>query len=285
MCGTAIGWYLLSRDASRGAAPSTSRDVVGRTPAVSLPPAEVDERQQLLSRLRALQVDRSWFLKLVDSSLLSRFHWRGGRLPTDSLDDAPLRRVWNELAEEWMADRTVAANDAIQLGQLQADWLQQQQSLVEQGVHARVVEQLVSAGARNLLPGDAQGLVGRALPAALVCIGNAESADVTIESVTAKSQQPTTSLCGFRQRRASDVGACSSGLGLVIGINGTPLMQMTVFNADGQVEAGVVPCGWSGCRPQLDRPFRCWSPMKAWPLGFSPCPAVRIGSSFLHPRR
>ena len=28
-----------------------------------------------------------------------------------------------------------------------------------------------------------------------------------------------------------------SGLGLVLGINGTPLMQMTVFSADGQVEA------------------------------------------------
>ena len=57
---------------------------------VSLPPAEVDERQQLLSRLRALQVDRGWF-KLVDSSLLSRF-------PNEAaahglLEDAPLRRV------------------------------------------------------------------------------------------------------------------------------------------------------------------------------------------------
>ncbi len=241
LCGTAIGWYLLSRDASRGAAPSTSRDVVGRTPAVSLPPAEVDERQQLLSRLRALQVDRSWFLKLVDSSLLSRFPERGGRLPTDSLDDAPLRRVWNELAEEWMARiEQLPPMMRSQLGQLQeADWLQQQQSLVEQGVHARVVEQLVSAGARNLLPGDAQGLVPEEPYRQLWFAAAMQSlADVTIESVTAKSQQPTTLSVRVPPGGARLMSVrVPSGLGLVLGINGTPLMQMTVFSADGQVEA------------------------------------------------
>ena len=240
LCGTAIGWYLLSRDASRGAAPSTSRDVVGRTPAVSLPPAEVDERQQLLSRLRALQVDRSWFLKLVDSSLLSRFPERGGRLPTDSLEDAPLRRVWNELAEEWMARiEQLPPMMRSQLGQLQeADWLQQQQSLVEQGVHALVVEQLVTAGARNLLPGDARGRIPEEPYRQLWYAAAMQSlADVTIESVTAKSQQPTTLSVRVPPGGARLMSVrVPRGLGLVLGINGTPLMQMTVFGADGQVE-------------------------------------------------
>ncbi len=88
--GTAIGWFLLSRGNAPSGVPSTDRDVVGRSPSASLPPAEVDQRQQLLSRLRALQVDRSWFLELVDASLLARFPERSGRLPSDSLEDAPL---------------------------------------------------------------------------------------------------------------------------------------------------------------------------------------------------
>lgn len=103
LVGTAIGWFLLTRGNPPADAPSTERDVVGRSPSASLPPAEVDQRQQLLTRLRALQVDRSWFLQLVDSSLMARFPERGGRLPSDSLEDAPLRSVWNELAEEWLS--------------------------------------------------------------------------------------------------------------------------------------------------------------------------------------
>ena len=45
-----------------------------------------------------------------------------------------------------------------QLGELKTtDWLGQQESLVAQGIHPQVVEKLVSAGARDLLPGDSQG--------------------------------------------------------------------------------------------------------------------------------
>ena len=50
--GTALGWWWLGR----GHAPAAS-DAGVEVP-VSLPPAEVDQRQQLLNRLRALQIDR-----------------------------------------------------------------------------------------------------------------------------------------------------------------------------------------------------------------------------------
>ena len=98
LVGSAIGWFLLSRNASLGEAPSTATDVVGQPHSTSLPPAEVDERRQLFSRLRALQVDRNWFLNLVNTAVLDRFPERGGRLPSAHLEDAPLRLVWNELA-------------------------------------------------------------------------------------------------------------------------------------------------------------------------------------------
>ena len=97
VAGTALGWWWLSRDRKPAAIPETTVELPS-----SLPPMEVDQRQLLLSRLRALRVDRPWFLKLVDASLLAQYPERKGRLPTDALEDAPLRRVWNELAEEWL---------------------------------------------------------------------------------------------------------------------------------------------------------------------------------------
>ena len=240
LVGTAIGWYLLSRGASKGTAPSTSRDVVGRAPSVSLPPAEVDERQQLLSRLRALQVDRSWFLKLVDSSLLSRFPERGDRLPSDSLEDAPLRRVWNDLAEEWLARiEQLPPGLRSKLGQLtDADWRQPQQVLEKQGVHPRVVEQLVSAAARNLLPGDSQGRKPPEPYRQLWYAAAVQSlADVKIETLVAKPRQATNRSLRIPAGGARLISvAVPSGYGLVMGINGTPLMQMTIYGSEGQVE-------------------------------------------------
>ena len=240
LVGTAIGWYLLSRGASKGTAPSTSRDVVGRAPSVSLPPAEVDERQQLLSRLRALQVDRSWFLKLVDSSLLSRFPERGGRLPSDSLEDAPLRRVWNDLAEEWLARiEQLPPGLRSKLGQLtDADWRQPQQVLEKQGVHPRVVEQLVSAAARNLLSGDSQGRKPPEPYRQLWYAAAVQSlADVKIETLVAKPRQATNLSLRIPSGGARLISvAVPSGYGLVLGINGTPLMQMTIYGSEGQVE-------------------------------------------------
>ena len=63
LVGSALGWLLIGRNRQ------SSRPATALAPELSLPPAELDQRQQLLNRLRALQVDQTWFLKLVDSSL------------------------------------------------------------------------------------------------------------------------------------------------------------------------------------------------------------------------
>ncbi len=240
LAGTAIGWFVLTRGASRDTAPSTSRDVVGRSQGISLPPAEVDERQQLLSRLRALQVDRTWFLKLVDSSLLARFPERGGRLPSDSLEDAPLRRVWNDLAEEWLARiEQLPPGMRSRLGQLkETDWRKQRQDLVSQGVNGTVVEQLVSAGARDLLPGDVQGRRPEEPYRQLWYAAAIQSlSEVTIENVTAQSGTATNLSLRVPSGGARLISVTvPAGHDLVLGINGTPLMQMTIFGAQGQVE-------------------------------------------------
>jgi len=232
--GTGLGWLLLSR--GRLATPSAQPSVQLPT---SLPPAEVNQRQQLLNRLRALQIDRGWFLKLVDASLLAQYPERGGRLPSDSLDDAPLRKVWNQLAEEWLSRvEQLPLELRTRLGRFTGgDWRRRQAALVAKGLSGSVAEQLVSGSAQNLLPGRAGGEIPPE-PFRQLWYAAAEQAlaSVKIESIQAQ--------LGETKVVSASVPAAGARLfpirlpansRLVLGVNGSPLMQMSVFGADGAV--------------------------------------------------
>lgn len=234
--GTAIGWWWLSR----GQVPSNPAEGVGATreAAPSLPPGEVDQREQLISRLRALQVDRGWFLDLVNASLLAQYPERRGRLPSDSLEDAPLRKVWNEMAEDWLA-RVEQLPLALRrrLGSFsEADWDQRQTSLAQQGLSSEVLRQLISGSAQTLLPTISSGGMPREpyrqlwYAAAVQILEN-----LSIEPIDARPQ--------ITQLLAADVPANGArlfpirlppGYALVLGVNGTPLLQMSVYAADGR---------------------------------------------------
>ncbi len=230
--GTALGWWWLGR----GRAPSPPQAEV-EVPA-SLPPAEVDQRQQLLNRLRALQIDRGWFLSLVDASLLAQYPERKGRLPGDSLEDAPLRKVWNELAEEWLARvEQIPMPLRTRLGGFRAsDWERRQQGLVEQGLSPSVLSQLVSGSTRTLLPGRSSDTMP---PEPFRQLWYA-SAEMTLENLRIDPIQLRPEIT---EVLAADVPASGArlfavklpaGHSLALGVNGTPLLQMTVFAADGR---------------------------------------------------
>ena len=230
--GTALGWWWLGR----GRPTTTSQEAGVELPS-SLPPAEVDQRQQLLNRLRALQIDRGWFLSLVDASLMAQYPERKGRLPGDSLEDAPLRKVWNELAEEWLARvEQLPLPVRRRLGSFRAsDWERRQQALVEQGLSAAVLSQLVSGSTANLLPGRASDTIP---PEPFRQLWYA-SADMTLENVRI---DPIQLLSQVTEVMAADVPASGARLfavrlpalhSLALGVNGTPLLQMAVFAADG----------------------------------------------------
>jgi serine/threonine-protein kinase len=231
--GTALGWWWLSRGTSPE--PSTP-DVALQLPS-SLPQEEVNQRQQLLNRLRALQVDRAWFLKLVDASLLARFPERGGRLPSDAAEDAPLRQAWNDLAEELLA-RVEQLPLALRqrLGRYSSgDWERRENQLEAQGLSGPVLRQLVSANAQALLPGRS----GTAIPPEpfrQLWFAAAEQSlsNLQIETIQARPLQTdvrNTSVAAGGARlfpvRAPEDHA------VVLGVNGSPLMQMAVFAADG----------------------------------------------------
>ena len=229
--GSGIGWYLFARGASGDRAPSTERDVIGRGPQTALPPQQRDQRQQLFSRLRALQIDRTWFQSLIDRSLILRS--AGGT--AGSTNEA----AWTALAQEWVARlEQLPPGLRRRLGSLgDADWQQQEQALVAQGVSPRVVKQLVSAAARDLLPGDRDGQPPRE-PYRQLWIASAMQSlkDVSVEQVTAVSTTATN-----RSTRVVAGGArlitivVPTNHQLVLGINGTPLMAMTVFDSEGEI--------------------------------------------------
>lgn len=236
VAGTALGWWWLSRGAGT---PTSSTGAPSLTEAApSLPPGEVDQREQLISRLRALQIDRRWFLDLVNASLLAQYPERRGRLPSDSLEDAPLRKAWSGLAEDWLA-RVEQLPMALRrrLGSFSAaDWDQRQKSLSQQGLSSEVLQQLISGSAQNLLPGRSGGGIPEEpyrqlwYAAAIQILEN-----LSIEPIEARPQ--------VTQLLAADVPASGArlfpirlpqGHALVLGVNGTPLLQMSVFAADGR---------------------------------------------------
>ena len=234
LVGTALGWLWLSRGKFVLPKSPTSLELPS-----SLPPAEVDQRQQLLNRLRALQVDRAWFLKLVDAGLLAQFPERGGRLPSDSLDDAPLRKVWNELAEEWLARvEQLPLDIRRRLGSFsEGDWQRRQSALVSQGLSPSVLRQLVSGSAQNLLPGRPGSDIPPE-PFRQLWFAAAEQslANVQIEAIQA---QPMETRVLSAQVDAGGARLfpvrLPAGYRLVLGVNGSPLMQMSVFSAEGSL--------------------------------------------------
>lgn len=230
--GTALGWWWLGR----GRGPSVAES--GVEVPVSLPPAEVDQRQQLLNRLRALQIDRGWFLSLVDASLLAQYPERKGRLPGDALEDAPLRKVWNDLAEEWLARvEQLPLPLRSRLGGFRSsDWERRQQALVEQGLSPSVLSQLVSGSASTLLPGRHSDAIP---PEPFRQLWYA-SAEMTLDNLRIDPIQLRPEVT---EVMAADVPASGArlfavklpaGHSLALGVNGTPLLQMAVFAADGR---------------------------------------------------
>ena len=245
LLGTAIGWFLLSRGSGSKQPPVPLAQPLAQPRDASAPSKDPEARQQLLNRLRALQIDRTWFLRLVDSSWLSRFPERGGRLPSASLEDAPLRQVWDDLAEEWLARvEQLPPGRRARLGQLETkDWDQQRQVLVQRDVHPRVIQELVSAAARTLLPGDVRGgSVEEPYRQLWIAAAIERVQGIGIDTISARSGEAT-----IRSLRVPSGGASlitvqvPAGASLVLGINGTPLMEMTVFGSQGQLLAAKGP--------------------------------------------
>ncbi len=230
--GTAVGWWWLSR----GKVATPPPGGVPELPS-SLPPSEVDQRQQLLNRLRAMQVDRAWFLSLVDAALLAQYPERNGRLPSDTLEDAPLRRVWNELAEEWLARvEQLPLPLRRRLGNFSAtDWESRQSGFVRQGLSPAVLRELVSASVQNLLPSRAS----QAMPPEPFRQIWYAAAELTLENLRI---EPIEAPSGATQVLTAEVPASGArlfpirlpaGHGLALGVNGSPLLQMSVFSAEG----------------------------------------------------
>ena len=233
--GTVLGWLLLSRDGSEQSPPASPQE---RSERASAPqPSSNQQRQQLLSRLRALQVDRSWFLKLVDSSLLQRHPDRLGRLPSDAPEDGALRQIWDDLAQDWLSRvERLPPSLRARLGSLgDGDWRGSSRRLTDQGIHPLVLERLVGAAARDLLPGEPQG-AAPAEPFRQLWIAAAMRTldDLRVATVEARPDEVVNRSLLIPAKGAQLLAlSVPQDHKLVLGVNGTPLMQMTLFRPDG----------------------------------------------------
>jgi serine/threonine-protein kinase len=173
----------------------------------------------------------------VDAALLAQYPERRGRPLGDGLEEAPLRRVWNGLAEEWLARvEQLPLVLRQRLGSFSdSDWNGRQRELVAQGLSPSVLQQLVSGSARSLLPAHAgQGLPPEPFRQLWYAAAQQTLENLRIEPIEAPSQ--TT------QVQTAEVPASGARLfairvpanhGLALGVSGTPLLQMSLFAADG----------------------------------------------------
>ena len=229
LVGSLIGWFLLPRSSTAVMVPRTSGGAASVS-AVSVSSAELDRRQQLFARLRALQVDRGWFLQLVDASQRS----------SQSLEDGSIRGGWTDLAEDWLP-RIEQLPPPIRgrLGRLSdGDWEQPRLALVQKGVHLRVVEYLVSAAAQDLLPVTMRGCKPTDPFLQLWIAAAIQSLDeVQIMRLTAHPLEPSNTSLRIPAGGASLVLVeAPAGDAVAMRSNGTPLMRMMVFDVNGQVK-------------------------------------------------
>ena len=220
--GTVLGWFVLSPNNSvqRPTAPRSERILRASVP---LRRAR-QQRELLLSRLRALQVDRIWFLMLVDSAFLKQHPERSGRLPSDAPEDIKLRRIWADLAQEWLARvERLPPSLRARLGSFSdSDWRGSSRRLTDQGIHPLVLERLVGASPAEPFRQYWIATAMRTLD------------DLRVETVEAKSGQVVN-----RSLRIPAKSELVVALSLPpeqtfsLALDGTPLMQISLFGANG----------------------------------------------------
>jgi len=232
--GIALGWLLLTR--GRVPAPLASPGVQLPT---TLSPLELNQRQQLLNRLLALQIDRAWFLKLVDASWLAEHPERAGRLPGNAPADAALRNAWSAMAQEWLSRvEPLPMRMRMRLGRYgAADWRRSQALLRARGVSAALLEPLVAGSAPHL----ALHRVGAGAPPEpwrqlWYVAADQVLTTLQLEASPLRLDEPQM-LSGSVQAggaRLFPIQLPPAGQ-LVLEVSGSPLLQMALFAADGEV--------------------------------------------------
>ena len=222
--GTVLGWFVLSPNdrVQRPTTPRSERILRGSVP---LRRAR-QQRELLLSRLRALQVDRIWFLMLVDSAFLKQHPDRSGRLPSDAPEDIKLRRIWADLAQEWLARvERLPPSLRARLGSFSdSDWRGSSRRLTDQGIHPLVLERLVGAS-----PAE---------PFRQIWIATAMRTldDLRVETVEAKSGEVVNrSILIPAKSRLVVVLYLAPEQKFSLALDGTPLMQISLFGDDGSL--------------------------------------------------
>ena len=220
--GTVLGRFVLSRNdrVPRPTAPRSERSLRGSVSSTRAP----QQRELLLSRLRALQVDRTWFLMLVDSAFLKLHPERSGRLPSDAPEDIKLRRIWADLAQEWLARvERLPPSLRARLGSFSdSDWRGSSRRLTDQGIHPLVLERLVGASPAEPFRQFWIATAMRTLDDLQVETVEAQSGEVLNRSVRIPAKSGLVVALPLPPEQK-----------FFLALDGTPLIQMLLFEADG----------------------------------------------------
>lgn len=237
--GSALGWWWLGR----------SRPLLEKE--VSLPPPEastavaVDRRQELQSRLRALEIDQGWFLRLLEASRQA-----GTSLATAGASPGRFAAGSPNPDRSAQADQWLARLEPLplvlrrRLGRFSyGDWQAQRRRLAARGLSDPVLDALVAAAARPLLPlGSGPAMPPEPFRQLWYAAAELTAADLRLEPVELLPLRPRALSAEVAAGAARPfVIRFPPGHRLVLAGNGSALLEMAVHGADGAVLAARGP--------------------------------------------
>ncbi len=200
---------------------------------------QTDYRQLLFNRLRALQIDRVWFLQLVDASFSRRFPELAGEFLSDSKEENSFRLAWEELANQWLSRvQLLPPSTRERLGSLNAaDWDKERSVLLQQGLSNSIIEELINLASKYLLVDSFDFQKPREPFLQLWHAAAIKSlSDVRIHAINP----------GFSRKKEFNLSVppdesrllsvhIPEGKRLELSIQGSPLMQMIIYDLSGNL--------------------------------------------------
>jgi serine/threonine-protein kinase len=230
-------------------------------PVTRIPHQRGELEAETHQRLQGLEIDRVWFLHLINASLLAQYPERNIRRASDSIADAPLRETWRRLEKDWLA-RVEQLPIALRkrLGSFSAaDWDHRQRILSQKGLSSEVLQQLVSAHAQKLLPGrSGNNIPPEPFRQLWYAAGEQSLASIQIEPIQARSGEPQvlSAPVSAGGARVFPIRLPEGYRRPVMGVNGSPLMRMSVFAADGSLLEPSGPLRVVSLPPQSRSPVQ-----------------------------
>ena len=238
-----VGCIILSRENKNNFLLQNRFEKVSGSKKVKFDQFESDKKERILKKLRALKINRQWFMSLLEDSLTKNYNYKGFNLSNNK--DNLLQKNWINLSETWLSViELLPLSTRIRLGSLSdSDWENERFEYIHEDVPTQVIVQLITAGTRYLFPED---IKLEKLQSPYIQLWHASAKEIIPKLPIIDLQSSNISL-DDRSVIIEANSACLIGIEvpksqyLNFKFSESPLLQMTVYNYTGKVISKTGP--------------------------------------------